>query len=140
MGKYPEEVNMDINEQIDFITNILESDKDILISAFINDELVGSTGLTCIKNHIKTKHRATLGISIKKEYWNKGIGNILIKEALNQGVKMGYKQIELGVFSNNIKAKLLYEKNGFEVWGNIKHAFKLKDGTCYDEIIMGKFI
>lgn len=140
MARYPEEVNMDINEQINFITNILASDKDILISAFINNELIGTIGLTCIKNHIKTKHRATLGISIKKEYWNKGIGNILIKEALNQGIKMGYKQVKLGVFSNNIKAKSLYEKNGFEVWGNINHAFKLKDGTYYNEIIMAKFI
>lgn len=140
MARYPEEVNTDINEQINFITNILESDKDILISAFINDELVGSTGLTCVKNHIKIKHRATLGISIKKDHWNKGIGSILIKEALNQGINMGYKQIELGVFSDNIKAKSLYEKNGFEVWGKIKNAFKLKDGTCYDEIIMGKFL
>lgn len=137
MARYPEEVNIDINEQINFITTILNSDKDILISAFISGELIGSIGLTCIKNHIKIKHRATLGISIKKNYWNKGLGNILMKEALNQGLKMGYEQIELGVFSNNIKAKSLYQKNGFEVWGNIKNAFKLKDGTYGDETIMG---
>ena len=53
---------------------------------------------------------------------------------------MGYEQIELGVFSDNEKAKALYKKYGFEVWGNTKNAFKLKDGTYRDEIMMGRMI
>lgn len=53
---------------------------------------------------------------------------------------IGYEQIELGVFSDNEKAIALYKKFGFEVWGNVKNAFKLKDGTYQDEIIMGKMI
>lgn len=57
----------------------------------------------------------------------------MIKEAR----KMGYEQIELGVFSDNEKAKRLYEKNGFQVWGKNRNAFKLKDGRYFDEIIMG---
>ena len=53
---------------------------------------------------------------------------------------MGYEQIELGVFADNKRAQNLYKKNGFEVWGNTKNAFKLKDGTYRDEIIMGRSI
>lgn len=53
---------------------------------------------------------------------------------------MGYEQIELGVFADNKRAQYLYKKNGFEVCGNTKNAFKLKDGTYRDEIIMGRSI
>ena len=80
------------------------------------------------------------GISIKKKYWNNGIGNALVKEVINQAKEIGYEQIELGVFSDNEKAIALYKKLGFEVWGSVKNAFKLKDGTYHDEIIMGKMI
>ena len=59
-----------------------------------------------------------------------------MKEAEN----MGYEQIELALFSNNEKAKHIYEKHGFEVWGIMKRAFKLKDGTYYHEINMRKFL
>ena len=53
---------------------------------------------------------------------------------------MGYEQIELALFSNNEKAKHIYEKHGFDVWGIMKRAFKLKDGTYYHEINMRKFL
>ena len=51
---------------------------------------------------------------------------------------MGYEQIELGVYSDNVKAQSLYKKHGFEVWGSVKNAYKLKDGTYRDEIMMGR--
>ena len=38
------------------------------------------------------------------------------------------------------KAKELYKKYGFKVWGNMKNSYKLKDGTYRDEIIMGRMI
>ncbi len=93
-----------------------------------------------MKYYIKLKHRAGLGISIKQKYWNNGVGDILIKEIINAAGLMGYEQIELGVFADNKRAQNLYKKNGFEVWGNTKNAFKLKDGTYRDEIIMGRSI
>ena len=53
---------------------------------------------------------------------------------------MGYEQVELGVFSDNKRAQALYKKHGFEVWGYSKNAYKLKDGTYRDEIIMGRML
>ena len=51
---------------------------------------------------------------------------------------MRYEQLELGVFDDNKRAQALYKKHGFEVWGCSKNAYKLKDGTYRDEIIMGR--
>ena len=138
MLRYPEEVNITLDQEKEFLKSSINSDKDIMIAAFINDELAGNVGISCAGNFAKLKHRAELGISIKEKFWNKGIGSILIKEIIEQAKIMGYEQIELGVFSDNEKAMALYKKHGFEVWGNIKNAYKLKDGTYRDEIIMGK--
>lgn len=140
MVRYPEEINISIDKEKEILKDNLNSDKDIMIAAFVNGELAGNTGISCVRNHIKLKHRAEFGISIKEKYWNKGIGNLLLKEIIKQAKNMGYEQIELGVFSDNKKAQALYKKHGFEVWGSTKNAYKLKDGTYRDDIIMGRFL
>lgn len=140
MIRYPEEVNITIDEEKEIIKNNLRSDKDIMIAAFINDELVGNAGISCVGSFMKIKHRASFGISIKERFWNNGIGNILVKEIIEEARKMGYEQIELGVFSDNERALALYKKYGFEIWGYTKKGFKIEDGTYRDEIIMGKVL
>lgn len=140
MVRYPEEINITIDKEIELLKDNLNSNKDIMIAAFVNNELAGNASISCFRNHIKLKHRAVFGISIKEKYWNNGIGNALLREIIEQARQMGFEQIELGVFSDNEKAKDLYKKHGFEVWGNMKNAYKLKDGTYRDEIIMGRMI
>lgn len=137
MIRYPEEIEITIEEEKQHIKSTASSHSEIMIGAFINNELAGNAGLRCTNNHLKLKHRAIFGISTKEKYWNNGIGSILIKEIIKEARKMGYEQIELGVFSDNEKAKRLYERNGFQVWGKNINAFKLKDGRYLDEIIMG---
>lgn len=140
MVRYPEEINMTIEQEADYLDNCLKSDKDFSIAAFIDGKLVGNAGINCCGMRFKIMHRGVLGISIKQQYWNNGIGSILIHEALNTAMEINYEQIELGVFSDNERAQTLYRKFGFEVWGITKNAYKLKDGTYRDEILMGKFI
>lgn len=140
MVRYREEINITIDEEIDLLKKSLDSDKEIMIAAFINNELAGNANIRCVKNHIKLRHRASFGISIKRKFWNNGIGNALMREAIRQAKQIGYEQIELGVFSDNDKAHTLYKKHGFEVWGSTKNAYKLKDGTYRDEIMMGRTI
>lgn len=137
MIRYPEEIEITLEEEKEHIKSTASSQSEIMIAAFVNNVLAGNAGLRCTNNHLKLKHRAIFGISIKEKYWNRGIGSILIEEMIKEARKMGYEQIELGVFSDNEKAKRLYEKNGFQVWGKNRNAFKLKDGRYFDEIIMG---
>lgn len=140
MVRYPEEIKITVNEEKEHLKNNLLSDKNIMIAAFVNDELAGNASISCVRNHIKLKHRGAFGISIKEKYWNNGLGSILLKTIIEQAQKIGYEQIELGVFEDNKRAQALYKKHGFEVWGNIKNAYKLKDESYRDEIIMGRVI
>lgn len=140
LSRYPEEVITDLDKEKEITQEVLSSHRDVMISAFINGEIIGNVGVRALNSNLKIKHRSGLGIAIIKRYWNKGLGNILMEEALKEAEKMGYEQIELALFSNNEKAKHIYEKHGFEVWGIMKKAFKLKDGTYYHEINMRKFL
>ncbi|MCR1897468.1 GNAT family N-acetyltransferase [Irregularibacter muris] len=140
MVRYPEEIQLTEAKEAEFLKNCLESEQDIMIAAFVDGELAGNAGLNCANNFMKIRHRAVLGISIKEKYWNKGIGSTLIQEAIKMAEVIGYEQIELGVFDDNTKAQKLYHRFGFNEWGKVKNAFKLKDGTYCNEMIMGKIL
>jgi len=87
MVGYSEKINITNDEQVKIIMEKLNSDKDIMIAAFINNELIGNASISCMRNYIKLKHRAAFGIFIKEKYWNNGIGSALLREALNKQVK-----------------------------------------------------
>ena len=82
------------------------------------------------------RHRASLGIAVVQEYWNTGLGTVLINGAIDLARKAGYEQLELGVFSDNSSAIHLYQKLGFREVGRMPNAFKLPDGSYSDEIMM----
>lgn len=137
MVNYPEEIETTVEEERDFVKKSLESETDIRIAVFIGEEIVGSATIYSYSSQLKIKHRACFGIAIKEKFQGRGLGNILTEEAIAAARNLGYTQIELGVFSDNEKARNLYRKYGFEEWGQTKNAFRLKDGTYRDETIMG---
>ena len=65
-----------------------------------------------------------------------GLGSFMMAIALEQARANGYEQVELGVYSDNARARHLYSKMGFKEYGINPRAFKLPDGTYCDEIIM----
>ena len=81
-------------------------------------------------------HRVDFGIGILKEYRNQGLGTKL----LNTIVDWCKQQpdifwIDLGVYSGNDIAKLVFEKNGFSKIGFKKDAWSI-DGNSIDETLM----
>ncbi len=138
--RYPEEVIMTIEEEVDFINSLREAPRDILICAFINDKLVGTTHLSAIGERFKISHRASFGIAVLKESWHIGIGNALITEILKIAEDTGFELVELEVASPNYNAIELYKKFGFKIYGTRENGFKFKDGTYCDEHLMIKRI
>ena len=98
--------------------------------------VVGNVGIFPIGERFKVRHRASLGIAVVQEYWNTGLGTVLINGAIDLARKAGYEQLELGVFSDNSSALHLYQKLGFQEVGRMPNAFKLPDGSYADEIMM----
>mgnify|MGYP004688263029 CR=1 FL=1 len=140
MVRYPEECTTDVSQEILYLETLLTHPRNFMVAAFIDGELVGNCGVNEISDRFKMRHRASLGISIKKKAWGLGIGTLLMEKALKQAKENGFTQVELGVFADNDRARHLYRKLGFTEIGCIPKAFLLKDGTYRDEIQMVKFL
>ena len=62
-------------------------------------------------------------IYLLKAFQGKGLGTLLLREALKIGSKKGYKKVWLGVWEHNGKALAFYKKMGFIPFS--KHTFLL---------------
>jgi ribosomal protein S18 acetylase RimI-like enzyme len=82
-------------------------------------KLVGSLTMTRYGQKIvKSQHVRVLGMLVVDGYREVGIGKGLMKEAIAWAKrKPGVEKVVLGVFSNNKRAKGLYDKFGFVVEG-----------------------
>ena len=136
MAREPEDGQMNEESIKNALNDMEKSERDFAVTAFFNSEIIGDLGVTSVRPLMKYRHRAYLGMSIQQAYTNMGLGSFMMKTALQQAKRNGFEQIELGVFSDNETAHHLYQKNGFKEYGIHPRAFKLKDGTYRDEIIM----
>lgn len=140
MARYPEDGDFDFDKMRNSIESMRDSQRDYLVTAFLGDEIVGDLGVMLVRPHMKYLHRAYLGMSIRQKCTGIGLGSFMMEIALEQAKKNGFEQVELGVFSDNERAQGLYRKYGFKEYGRTPRAFKLKDGTYRDEIIMVRML
>ena len=86
------------------------------------------------------QHVGILGIIVKREYRDLGIGTHLIDTAIRESKILNNKEkITLSCFSTNQRALHLYEKLGFKVIGVRKKQFYM-DSKYYDEVLMELWI
>lgn len=140
MARYPEEGRLNTEKAREGIKSMEEDAQNFLVTAYLDGKIIGDAGVTKVRELIKYRHRAYFGMSILAEYCELGLGSAMMETAIAQAKENGFEQIELGVFEDNPRAIHLYEKFGFEKYGIQPRAFKLKDGTYRDEIIMVKFL
>ena len=139
-ARYPEECEPSLEAVQKELAGCEASALNFEVGAFAGEKVVGEFGVAQVRPHIKYRHRAVMGISVLKEAWGCGLGSFLMQLAVAQAKANGFEQLELGVYSDNPRAIHLYEKFGFERCGTMPHAFKLKDGTYRDEIMMVKML
>jgi len=134
----PDEFRVSVEEEIAFLRRHERAERACMISAFVDGALVGNVRIGEAGSTRKVRHRAVLGISVRKAYWGRGVGGMLMDAAINTAQSAGYKQIELEVASDNERAIRLYERFGFEVCGRLPCALKRSDGTYADQLTMVK--
>lgn len=118
----------------------MEVGNSIYLACFFKNALIGScTVMRDMQSRKRSFHVGILGITIAKEYRNTGIGEVLVKTALEEAKKniLGLKIITLNVYSPNITARHLYKKLGFVECGRIPKGVWYK-GDYIDEIKMFK--
>ena len=137
--RYPEEwASATVESEEKWIKNVREAKNVLTIACYVDGKAVGNCSITFFGT-IKTKHRATIGISILKKFWNLGIGSALFREMLAAAeAHEGTEIVELEFIEGNDRARALYEKFGFRIVCERPNALKLKDGRMLKEIFMQK--
>lgn len=121
----------------ELLTEQLEDEMTLEIAAFADDEMVASGGISPVSRaYPRKRHRAGFGICVRRAYWGQGLGRAIIEALTSEAKRMGYSQIELTVVSDNLRARSLYERCGFETVGCMSDALKYEDGSFCDEVWM----
>ena len=91
-------------------------------------------GIGAVGSKYKVKHRAELGISILKDYWDLGLGKALINACVQCAREAGYSQLELDVVAENERAIALYKSFGFVEFGRNPRGFNSRT-SGYQELV-----
>lgn len=137
--RYPDEYHLTEVQERDMLEESNASPLRMMIAAEMAGELVGLCAVDFQRNE-KMRHRASVSISLLKKAWGAGLGTAMFQELLDAASAYGCTQVELGVIQGNERGSALYEKLGFTVWGTLPHAFRLRDGSWRDEIMMIKYL
>ena len=131
----PEECTETFEQEAAFLESINASGGSVMIVCEVNGEIAGNCQLS-LKKRLKVRHRASVAIALRKKYWGLGIGTVFFREMIGVAREHGVEQIELEFIEGNDRARGLYEKMGFRIYGECPDAIRLKDGTSLKEYMM----
>ena len=114
-----------ISQQADYIRKFAGNPGSIMIVAFDEGELIGTGAVSVVSGKPRFAHRREIAISVRKDYWGKGIGTGIMNVLMDFAKKSGAEVLELEVRSDNEAAISLYKKFGFEKIGTNEKFFKI---------------
>lgn len=118
----------------------IASDCEAMLVCVVDGKVAGNCEINFDKK-LKTRHRASVGIALLKEFWNQGIGTRMFQELIRLAeAREEVTQMELEFIEGNDRARHLYEKMGFRIAGVHPNAVRLKGGTLLNIYLMIKEI
>ena len=120
-----EGLSLSISQEADFIRKFAGNPGSIMIVAFDEGELIGTGAVSVVSGKPRFAHRREIAISVRKDYWGKGIGTGIMNVLMDFARKSGAEVLELEVRSDNEAAISLYKKFGFEKIGTNEKFFKI---------------
>ncbi|MGD1054579.1 MAG: GNAT family protein [Nitrososphaerales archaeon] len=108
--------------------------RGVSVVAFHGERLVGHCDLVGRTTHDE-RHTGLLSIVVVEGYRGVGLGEEMVRTALEQARKLGIWMVELEVFATNAPARRIYEKLGFKTVGIIPKKV-LRDGQFMDIVRM----
>ena len=131
---YPDENNMTAEQEGQFLQRKTDSEAEVEILAEVDGIVAGLAGIETVGGRDKIRHRAEVGISIDRKYWNLGIGTALMNACMDCAREAGYEQLELSVVAENETAITMYKKAGYREYGRNPRGFKSRSGG-YQELV-----
>ena len=137
--KYPEEyADFTVEKEKSFINEAYNDPDRIMIACLVEGRFAGNCMIS-FRTGLKDRHRASVAISLLRDYWSLGLGTRMFEEMIQIAIERGgVSQIELEFIEGNRRARSLYEKMGFRITGVKPDAIRMKDGTFVNEYMMVK--
>ncbi len=134
----PEEIRYTVEGEERFLQGVVESPNDCMILCEVDGHITGNCHLS-FNNRVKTRHRCSVAIALRKAYWGNGIGSAMF-EAMEKVARQreGVTQMELEFVEGNARARGLYEKMGFHIVGVHPDAIRQQDGALCALYLMQK--
>lgn len=111
---------------------------DLLLSAELHGEVVGSAGLHPAGTALRRRHVMHLGISVAREFQGRGVGSALMAAMCDYADHWaGVLRLELTVYTDNEPAIALYRKFGFEIEGTHR-GYAMRHGDYADVYAMAR--
>jgi len=114
------------------------TNREVLLIAFLDGKYAGHLSLQP-EEWAAARHVARLGIIVKKDCRNIGVGRALMCAAEGAGRSQNYDKIVLSTFETNEVARSLYASLGYRLVGVRQKHFLMPKGYI-DEILMEKLI
>ncbi len=111
----------------------------IIFVAEINNKIVGSVFFLA-KEKGRTRHRLSGGWSVHPDYQRRGIGTLLLKTAVKEAKKRGFKRLEAEVAVKNISSWKISKKAGFKIEGIKKKGLLLDNKKYADTYMLGRIL
>ena len=128
---------MTVEDEQSFIRNTNGSGSFSII-AVADGSICGSCDIR-IQNRERLRHRAEMGIAVRKEYWGAGVAQHILEKAIAEAKRRGIRIIGLTVRADNKRAIAFYKRNGFEFSGGLRMLFCLGgnyvDGEQYELLL-----
>ena len=120
-----EGVPFSVEAEHSFIQSRLDSETDVLYLVKHNGAIIGNGSINSLSGRMS--HRAELGISVRKDWWGKGVGTKLMDALIVFAREAGFEILSLDVRSDNERAIRLYEKFGFKKIATYPGFMKIED-------------
>ncbi|MGC8488837.1 MAG: GNAT family N-acetyltransferase [Clostridia bacterium] len=136
----PDEFALSVKEEEAFIERHQTQANAVFLLAFDADgRLVGMLNAHGSSRRA-LRHAVAFGMSVARDCRGQGVGTALLSALLTwaRGTNL-VTRIELNVYEENVPARRLYERFGFEVEGR-RRSSVFQDGRYHDDLVMARLL
>lgn len=110
-------------QEAEFLRGYDANPRSLMLVAKEEGRIIGDAHIEALSRRLS--HRASLGITVLRDHWGKGVGSALMERLIAHARAHDIEIIELQVRSDNARAIRLYEKFGFVKIGHYPRFMKI---------------
>jgi len=105
--------DISVDREKEILVETLKSDNRLFLVAELRERIIGTLTFSGGRSS-RTAHVGGFGMTVRREYWGRGIGTLLVQTMLGWARAGGkVRKVNLRVRTDNQRAIRLYEKMGF---------------------------